>query len=98
MEDIRRKNGFEVWEGNSALTRGKRGKDGGQVEGLEEAGRWTPKWTGIRRKLRDITDFLGTCISYLLLRNTQQPRLPAQLSALKIIYSEALLCWALLRP
>ena len=56
---------------------------GGQMEGLEEAGRGTPKWTGICRKLRDVTDFLGMCISYLLLRNKQQPPLPAQLSTLK---------------
>ena len=56
---------------------------GGQMEGLEEAGRGTPKWTGICRKLRDVTDFLGMCISHLLLRNKQQPPLPAQLSTLK---------------
>lgn len=53
------------------------------MEGLEETGCWTPKWTGICRKLRDFTDFLGMCISYLLLRNKQQPPLAARLSTLK---------------
>ena len=53
------------------------------MEGLEETGCWTPKWTGICRKLRDFTDFLGMCISYLLLGNKQQPPLAARLSTLK---------------
>ena len=74
---------------------------GGQMEGLEEAGRGTPKWTGICRKLRDVTDFLGMCISYLLLRNKQQPPRPhltQHIKTTKILYSEALLCWVLPRP
>ena len=55
-----------------------------------------PKVNRIHRKLRDVTDLLGTCIRYLLLHNKPFSNLAAKTT--KITYFEALLGWVLLHP